>query len=185
MFDLGYSLTDTVEIDGVEYEINLSFDNVLRLLDMLQDNELDKRIKLETGLEMFFGTRFDWDVQTKIDVFNRVFEETIGKEKAENVTLDIEGNPMPEQYEKEPYDLKQDAKYIYASFLQCYGMDLIEYQGKLHWEKFKALLAGLDENTIFKKIIDIRTRELPSGKGTAKEREALKKLKEQYKLKDS
>lgn len=185
MFDLGYSLAETVEINGETYNINLTFDNVLRLMDMLNDESLDDETKLNTGIVMLIGTSLNCDLQTKSDIFVKIFEETVGKEKIEDTPVDIEGNPMPVQHEREPYDLKQDAKYIYASFMQCYGMDLIEQQGKLHWEKFKALLAGLDESTIFKKIIDIRTRELPSGKGTVKEREMLKKLKEQYKLKDS
>ena len=36
-------------------------------------------------------------------------------------------------------DFKQDSSYIYSSFLMDYGIDLIEQQGKLHWQKFISL----------------------------------------------
>lgn len=185
MFDLAYPLTDTVEIDGKEYPLNLAFDNVLRLIDLLNDDELSDIVQIEIGLKMLIGTNLDdHTLEKKAEIFTKLFEETIGKEERENQPVDIEGNPMPQKKEERVYDLKQDAEYIYASFVQAYGLDLFKMQGKLHWDKFKALLQGLPEDTIFKQVTDIRTRELPTGKGTSKERERLQKLKKAYALKD-
>lgn len=185
MLSLAYSLTDTVEIDGKEYEIDLSFDNVLRLIDMLNDEELDDIVQIETGLYMLLGIDLDYDIEQKEKIFYEIFKSTIDSEE-EKQKLDIEGNPMPnvENKEEKVFSLKQDADYIFASFYQDYGIDLIEMQGKMHWDKFKALLGGLKGDTKLKEVLEIRTMELPKGKGTSKERSRIKKLKEIYELKE-
>lgn len=182
--DLAYPLTETVEIDGKTYKLNLSFDNVLRLIDMLNDKQLDDITQIETGLYMLLGVELDYPIEKKEEIFYQIFYETIGKEVEENIPVDLDGNPMPQQKEDQIYSIKQDAPYIYASFYQDYGIDLFEIQGKLHWEKFKALLAGLRPDTKFKEIINIRTMELPTGKGTEKQRKRIKELKEYYRLHD-
>lgn len=182
--DLAYPLTETVEIDGKTYKLNMSFDNVLRLIDMLNDKQLNDITQIETGLYMLLGVELDYPIEKKEEIFYQIFYETIGKEVEENLPVDLDGNPMPQQKEEKIYSIKQDAPYIFASFYQDYGIDLFEMQGKLHWEKFKALLAGLKPDTKFKEIINIRTMELPTGKGTEKQRKRIKELKEYYRLQD-
>lgn len=182
--NLAYPLTETVEIDGKIYQIDLSFDNVLRLIDMLNDKELSDIVQIETGLLMLLGVDLDYPIEKKEEIFYQIFYETIGKEVEESTPVDIEGNPMPVNKEEKIYSIKQDAPYIFASFYQDYGIDLFEMQGKLHWEKFKALLAGLRPDTKFKEIVNIRTMELPTGKGTEKQRKQIKELKEYYRLHD-
>lgn len=184
--DLAYPLVDEIEIDGKTYKINLSFDNVLRLFDMLNDKELSGIIQIKTGLEMLLNVCFLCDIETQEEIFYQVFKSTVGKGVEDNQPVDIAGNPMPDQVEEggKNYDLKQDAEYIYASFYSDYGIDLFEEQGRLHWEKFKALLGGLTDGSKFLRVIEIRTADLPKGKGTSKQREQMKKLKQQYALKE-
>lgn len=188
--DLAYSCTDTVDIDGQEYDIDLSFDNVLRLFDLLNDNEIDDKTQIETGLYMLLDVELEMDIHKKADIFNELFKQTIaGKKDDDDVEYDIEGNPMPsidnnDDGDDAVYDFKQDAAYIYASFWQCYGINLYEQHGKLHWEQFSALLGGLSDDTIFKTVVGIRAAELPTGKGTAKERERLIKQKKRFKLRN-
>src|SRR5690606_2299127 len=141
------------------------------------DDELTYSIKVDTGLKMLLGVELAYPIQKKAEIFKQLFESTIGKDIESNTSVDIEGNPMPVQKREKHYCFKQDAPYIHASFMADYGIDLFEKQGKLHWEKFKSLLDGLSEESIFKRIIHIRTCELPSGKGTSKQREHMKKLK--------
>src|SRR5690625_2519881 len=86
--------------------------------------------------------------------------------------------------DEKAHDLVQDAEYIYASFMHTYRIDLFEQQGKLHWKKFKALLNGLSEDSIFSRVVGIRNAELPSGKGMQKERERLRKLKQKFALEE-
>src|SRR5690625_1400472 len=93
---------------------------------------------------------------------------------------------MPEMSEEDEkiFDFVQDAEFIYASFMHTYQIDLFEQQGKLHWKKFKALLNGLSEDSIFSRVVGIRTAELPTGKGMAKERERLRKLKQKFAIEE-
>lgn len=185
MFDLAYPLVETTEIDGVEYKLNLSFDNVLRLIDMLGDKDLSDMEQIELGLMMLLGEgiELDLDISQKEEVFYQLFQETIGKEVEDAIPTDIEGNPMPQQENDKTYDLKQDAEYIFASFYSDYGIDLFEMQGKLHWKKFKALLGGLTDGSKFLRVIEIRTMELPKGKGSEKQKKHIQELKEHYALK--
>lgn len=184
VFDLAYPLNDEVEIDGITYELDLAFDNVLRLIDMLGDKEIDDVTQIETGLQMLLGVELDYGIEKKEEVFYQLFKSTIGKDAEDSQPVDIEGNPMPtSEKEEKTYDLKQDAEYIYASFMSDYGIDLFEQQGKLHWLRFKALLGGLTDGSKFLRVIDIRTMKIPSGKGTAEQATQVRKLKKQYALK--
>lgn len=184
MFDLAYPIEDNDKliIDDVEYELDLSFDNVLRLIDMLNDDEVDDASQIEFGLKMLIGESLDINFEQKIDIFYRIFQEKIGQ-GTDSQPVDIDGNPMPVMKEEKTYDLKQDAEYIFASFMSDYGIDLFEQQGKLHWFKFKALLGGLTDGSKFLRVIEIRTSELPKGKGTEKQRKQMLELKRIYALK--
>lgn len=187
LFDLAYPLDDTVEIDGKTYELDMAFDNILRLIDLLEDKEIDPITKINIGLKMLIDDTLDeYSIEKKDEIFYLLIKEIFKIDEEDTQPTDIDGNPMPKMPEdtKKTYDLKQDAEYIYASFMSDYGIDLFEQQGKLHWYKFKALLGGLTEGSKFLRVIEIRTMELPKGKGMEKERQRIKKLKEIYKLKD-
>src|SRR5690606_13389386 len=184
--NLAYPLDDTVEIDGKQYVLNMAFDNILRLFDLLKDKEIDDVTKIETGLLMLIDDKLEgYSVEEKAEIFSQLFIHAVGKPKKKQL-VDLDGNPMPEipEEDEKVFDFVQDAEYIYASFMHTYGIDFFEQQGKLHWKKFKALLNGLSEDSIFSRIVSIRTAELPSGKGMQKERERLLKLKRQYALDD-
>ncbi len=59
--------------------------------------------------------------------------------------------------QKQSYNFEYDAKHIYSSFLQQYGIDLTK--ADLHWWVFKALFDGLSEDTPFGKILQFRCTE--------------------------
>lgn len=52
-------------------------------------------------------------------------------------------------------DYIEDGEYIIASFMQDYGIDLTEVD--MHWHKFKALFAGLRDDTKIKQIMSMRS----------------------------
>jgi len=186
MLNLAYPIDDTVNINGTEYVVDMSFDNILRLIDLIEDKTILDEFKVNTGLLMLINDKLeDYELQERADIFIELVKSVVGSDAKESQPVDIDGNPMPvmPSDDKKAYDLAQDAEYIYASFMHTYKIDLFEMQGVLHWKKFKSLLNGLSEDSIFSRIVGIRTAELPSGKGTAKERERMQKLKRQYALK--
>src|SRR5690606_20295394 len=70
---------------------------------------------------------------------------------------------------------------LYASFIYDYGIDLLEQQGRLHWEKVKALLAGLSDESMFKRVVGIRRLEVPPPtKYNQKERRQIIELKRAF-----
>lgn len=189
MFTLTTRMPWHVELNHQLYAIDLSFDNVLAIIDLLNDAELSDIEQITTALYLFFGQYLQESLEDQSHILTQLFEVFIEAQDDNNdVQYDIAGNVMPTHYTEDKesidyYDLTQDAPYIYASFLQDYHMDLFQQQGKLHWWQFKALLMSLSEETKFKKVLEIRQMELPTGKGSSKQREAIRKMKEIYAIK--
>ncbi|KYG28180.1 hypothetical protein AZF04_09770 [Alkalihalobacillus trypoxylicola] len=183
MLNLAYELENTIEIDGEYYDIDMSYDNVLRLYDLFNETDIDDAAQIEIAFQMLLNVEIDISIEVKSDIVTKIFENLISdKKSADNV--DIKGNPMPESASSNDkvMSFKQDADYIYASFMQDYNIDLFEQQGKLDWRKFLALLDGLKKDTRLKEVIEIRTMEMPTGKGSSKQRDKIKKAKDAYKL---
>ena len=189
MLDLSRKLTDTLVIDDEEFPLNLSFDNVLRLFEMWRDEDVPEFVKPHFGIRILTGeTLEDFTVEEMSEVFNEVFEEHISLSTVEDnhVEYDLAGNPMKTtasngKQEQAPYDIRYDGDYIYASFLQAYGIDLFDVQGKLHWKKFNALLSGLPEGTKFMEVVKIRKWK-PQNGDSAEYKEEMRRLQKDYAL---
>ena len=189
MLDLSRKLTDKLVIDDEEFPLNLSFDNILRLFEMWRDEDVTEFVKPHFGIRILTGeTLEDFTVEEMSKVFNEVFEEHISLSTVEDnhVEYDLAGNPMKTtasngKQEQAPYDIRYDGDYIYASFLQAYGIDLFDYQGKLHWKKFNALLSGFPEGTKFMEVIKIRKWKPQKG-DSAEYKEEMRRLQKDYAL---
>lgn len=189
MLDLSRKLTDKLVIDDEEFPLNLSFDNVLRLFEMWRDEDVPEFVKPHFGIRILTGeTLEDFTVEEMSEVFNEVFEEHISLSTVEDnhVEYDLAGNPMKTtasngKQEQAPYDIRYDGDYIYASFLQAYGIDLFDVQGELHWKKFNALLSGLPEGTKFMEVIKIRKWKAQKG-DSAEYKEEMRRLQKDYAL---
>ncbi|EAF8796401.1 hypothetical protein A0231_02460 [Listeria monocytogenes] len=201
MLSLAFGVNDIYEYEGKEYKLDLAFDNVLRVIELTEDNSLSDVFRANLAIDVLFVDDMPWpcsneedeyaNIEEKSLVLIDIFTNYIVKENDDGLLYDIDGNKMPsatnnndDAEEIASYSLTQDADYIYASFLQDYNIDLLDSQGEMHWYKFRALLESLRDDTTIKTIIGIRQAELPNGKGTEKERNELIKLKNRYKLKD-
>lgn len=187
MFKLNDPLDDRVSIGDEEHPIYMAFDNVMSALETFDDKELSEAVRLYVFLGIMLHD-YDQelistlDFETQIDVGKQIIDQ-INSEPIENQPVDLEGNPMP-QPKRDGEQLVSflfDAKYIYAAFMQSYGIDLIEQQGSLHWSKFSALLNALPDNTLMRQIIDIRKTDLSEIKDKD-EKKRIKKLKQQFSL---
>jgi len=167
-------LDDVIEYKGREIRLGLYFDVVLRAFELLKDEYFTEVEKIDILLQMFVEnpeSLVGLNVFEKNALVNIIFDQFIadGSIRSSN--------------EKPPFDFEKDAEYIYASFMYDYGIDLFEVQGKLHWKKFKALLAGLSDESKLMKVIGYRTMEIPPpNKHNAKERQRLIELKRYYSL---
>lgn len=181
---LQYRLEDTVEIEGVSYPIDLSFDTVLRLFDLLKDPILTEPEKIALGLQLLLGVSFLYDIETQNTIFLSILETFDILEKPKP-RYDKKGNqlkPKMKEIADQHFSFDYDAPNIYAAFYQSYGIDLFEERGKMRWEKFIALFGGLPDETRFRQIVSIRTRKMPTGKGNKEVKDELRKLKKLYAL---
>lgn len=205
MLDISRKLSDKLVIDDKEYLLNLSFDNVLKMFEMLRDEDIPEYVKPHFAIRMlisqslegetredkakaFNDTFEDFSIEEMSEVFKSVFEEHISLSDVEDnhVEYDLAGNPMKttasdDTKQRAPYDIRFDGEYIYASFLQAYHLDLFDMQGKLHWRKFNALLSGLPEGTKLMEVIKIRKWKPQKGDST-EYKEEMRKLQKDYAL---
>lgn len=175
-------LTTEIEFKGVMYPLDLSFDNVLDVLDVIGDKSLMVWEKLELALDLLVGdTNLRFDEQAEL--WELILTNHIQLGKQQKTVYDLDGNPMPiatSKNNEKNIDLAQDAKYIYASFRQI-GINLFQEQGKLSWEEFQALLESLPDDAILSRIVQIR--EWRPSKGDSKEeKERMKLLQAKYSL---
>lgn len=205
MLDISRKLDDKLVIDDKEYLLNLSFDNVLKMFEMLRDGDIPEYVKPHFAIRMLisqslegetreekaksFNEAFEgFSIEEMSKVFKSVFEEHISLSDVEDnhVEYDLAGNPMKtaasdDTKQRAPYDIRYDGDYIYSSFVQAYNMDLFDMQGKLHWRKFNALLSGLPEGTKLMEVIKIRKWKPQKGDST-EYKEEMRKLQKDYAL---
>lgn len=205
MLDLSRKLTDKLVIDDKEYALDLSFDNILKMFEMMRDDDIPEYIKPHFAIRMLiskslagttreekaesFNNDFEnYSIEEMSKVFKSVFEEHISLSdvKDNHVEYDLAGNPMKttasdDTKQRAPYDIRYDGDYIYSSFLQAYGIDLFDVQGKLHWKKFNALLSGLPEGTKFMEVVKIRKWKAQKG-DSAEYKEEMRRLQKDYAL---
>lgn len=205
MIDLSRKLTDKLVIDDKEYALDLSFDTVLKMFEMMRDDDIPEYIKPHFAIRMLiskslagstreekaksFNNDFEnYSIEEMSKVFKSVFEEHISLSDVEDnhVEYDLAGNPMrttasDDTKQRAPYDIRYDGDYIYSSFLQAYGIDLFDVQGELHWRKFNALLSGLPEGTKLMEVIKIRKWKPQKG-DSSEYKEEMRRLQKDYAL---
>lgn len=205
MLDLSRKLTDKLVIDDKEYALDLSFDNILKMFEMMRDDDIPEYIKPHFAIRMLiskslagdtreekaesFNNDFEnYSIEEMSKVFKSVFEEHVSLSDVEDnhVEYDLAGNPMKttasdDTKQRAPYDIRYDGDYIYSSFLQAYGIDLFDVQGELHWRKFNALLSGLPEGTKLMEVIKIRKWKPQKG-DSSEYKEEMRRLQKDYAL---
>ncbi|MEX2784443.1 Gp15 family bacteriophage protein [Streptococcus sp. H49] len=193
MLDLSRKLVDELVIGDNVYEMNLAFNKVLKIIELVNDEDWPDLTKPYITLQILTDVDFSQilSLQEAVDLFKQVFDDHIKliSPKDSAPLLDLAGNPIKGKVRSSAkskssdrlFSLKYDADYIYASFLQAYNIDLIEVQNSLHWKKFNALLNGLPSNTKFAEVLKVRAYKPQKG-DSKKYIESMKKLKKEYEL---
>jgi Bacteriophage Gp15 protein. len=174
-FLLTSTFDDCFEYRGETIHLDLSFDNILRVFELFNDQMFSAYEKIEVALEMLVR---EHDLIEKVELEEKnalllyIFREF----------LDMDLEKHSESGEK-VFDFEQDAGIIFASFFRAYHIDLFEQHGKLHWKKFMQLFQNLDDKSKFKEIVNIRQMDLPkSDKHNAEYRKQIQKMKQIYAL---
>lgn len=191
--DISRKLADTYMVGGKTYPLNLAFNNVLKVFELMWDDSIDEVNRLFSALRMLLGEEFkeSFTLDQCVDVYTDIFETHIDPQDDDsNVIRDIKGNIIPQEIidkgkeddDRKPlYDIRYDGEYIYASFLQAYGIDLFDEQNKMHWHKFNALLSGLPSDTKFAEVLRIRSWKPTKGESSEYKKE-MRRLQSIYRL---
>ena len=161
----------TITIDNKEYEINSDFRTSILFELLMQDKSIKDNDKIYLALELYYPNIPD-DINSAIEKmlwFYRCGKDLITSKRKGKGKSDIK-----------IYSFEYDDDYIYAAFMDQYGIDLqdIKY---LHWWKFKAMFKSLKEDTEIVKIMRYRSMDLSNIKDK-NEKAYYKKMQELYKI---
>ncbi|WMY18280.1 Gp15 family bacteriophage protein (plasmid) [Bacillus tropicus] len=191
MFKLTDRYRDIYHWAGVDIELNLSFDNVLKIMELFDDETISNRAKPNIALLMLIVdhellNHLNWQMKEKliVDIFRDKLNIDLMADKKAGEMTETLGNPLNEESPEIPVvNFTLDAEMIFASFLYDYNINLFEQQGILQWGEFLALFNNLSEKTPMRTAIHYRTCEIPKkDKYNAEERKQIKKMKERYEL---
>lgn len=155
-------LPEGVEVDGKWYRMDLDFRNVLKMIEILDRDDLLPEAKAYKALS--FVQKHPKNVIKVLEALKGLLFKAPRKTSGEKVT-----------------DFVQDAGLIRAAFRQAYGIDL--YRDKLHWIEFTELLNAIPEGNRYSEVVGIRARPMPAAtKWNQHEREWLAKAKADYRL---
>lgn len=160
---------ESVEYQGKHYRTKAAFDAVLTVQKLYKDEELSSYDKATVALKLLLRSPFRIGILSpvqRIELLEEIFDKQVDDKESKN---DASGRTRT-------VDFELDGEYIYAAFLQDYGIDLIEYQGRLHWKKFLALFQGLSDDTKIKQIMHIRAMDIPAP--TKHNQEQIRKIME-------
>lgn len=170
MLSLAHMLESTWLTNLGEFVVNLSYNNVLRWYEMTEREDMELPEKIQAGWYIFFG---DKGIN-----FNTVHDFEMAAKTLEEISAYIADDPYVKASPDEQsfsngidptdwFSYKQDSEAIYASFMFDYGIDLIDEQNKLRWEKFRALFNNLSAKSPIMRIIDIRQANIADLEGQA------------------
>lgn len=158
------TLPKAVEVDGRVYNIQTSYKYWLRFLLMIDDKN--------TSPKDFDFMYIDEKPLSRINGIMALVQFCNPPQLLPRP--DVFGGGSSEK----ATDYFVDADYIYAAFMELYGIDLIE--SDMHWYKFLALFMGL-HGTKLNEIIGYRLYENTSGKRDAYTRQ-MEKLRNAWAL---
>ncbi|MDA2508276.1 Gp15 family bacteriophage protein [Bacillus cereus] len=190
MFKLTDRNRDIYEWAGTAIELNLSFDNVLKLMELFDDQNVPDQIKPNLALNMLIVdssllVQLSSSKKEKllIDVFKDKLNIDLSQSNKKNEMTESANDEDSDYPDIPVVNFTIDAERIYASFLYDYGINLFEQQGKLQWDEFLALFNNLSEKTPMRTAIHYRTCEIPKkDKHNSEERKRIKKMKARYEL---
>lgn len=139
--------------EGVAVNVNTDFRTFIRFEKIMFGTQLSNKEKVIKAFSLFgdFSPRTSDEANSYMNGI--VYLYRCGKESKKlnaKVAERVKSKPKSPRY----FDFDYDAPYIFAAFIESYGIDITE--AKMHWWKFKALFDALPSDCQFSKIISYR-----------------------------
>lgn len=160
----------TIDIAGVEYDINSDFRISMLFELMMADSELNDKQKIEQALKLYYP-KIPGDINKAVEQLlwfyrcGKDIKTSKGSGKGKSIQI---------------YNYNFDDDYIYSAFLDQYNIDLQDIDA-LHWWKFKAMFKSLKEDNEIVGIMGYRSIDLNKIKDK-EQKGYYKKMKELYKI---
>lgn len=172
------ALPETVMLGDEEFEINTDFRVSILFQQLWQDRDLEVEHKIAETLALYYPEPVPDELKKEALRQAMWFFKAGKEEEKENKKADGEsGNASGAIFS---YD--QDDDYIYAAFIEQYGIDLAE--DDLHWWKFRALFKSLSDSCKISKIMSYRSTVITSDMPKS-EQKFYRKMKLLYALPDN
>lgn len=168
-------LPETVEVEGREYSVNSDFRTAMLFELLMFDDSVDPKTKIIQTLRLFYPVIPD-NLEAATEMI--LWFYSCGRHKPKS-SKDDESNQAQTPQKERCYDFDADAAYIYAAFMDQYGIDLTETD--MHWWKFNALFVALKSDNEICRIMEYRSVDLSKIKNK-KERARLANLKARFAL---
>ena len=158
---------ESARINGVDYKINTDFKVALECFRIIEDDTIEDEERSLAIIYKLFGFIPDKDRDLFLDRAIKFLQcgETTEKQLSKEKDLDF----------------FQDEKYITASFMSDYKLDLSKED--IHWWQYINLIQGLTENSILSRVRYIRNYDLSEIKDN-KERQKMIEAKNSVALKE-
>lgn len=150
---------EEIEINEKTYKINTDYRYALACFEALEDEDINDIARAMALVSILLGQEKDDEVVTPdftyeelsqaIPLLIKYLSHNEGEEETRGVT-------------KRDMDFIQDRKYINASFMSDYRIDLDSIE--MHWWKFCELLEGLTDKCVLNRVRDLRNTDLSEYK---------------------
>ena len=160
-------LPETVHIDGAEIPINTDFRTSIKF-EILIQSDAPEREKISEALKLYYP-KIPRNTKKAVEKIIEFYSGNSEKNDCKSKSSDKKIQPV--------YSFKYDSEYIYAAFLQAYGIDLSS--AKMHWHKFRALFKALPEYCEIVKIMSYRAAKITSDM-SKKQQEFYRRMKKIY-----
>lgn len=136
MYSAGIFPTSFIAADGKEYPIHSDFREWIRFESLITNGDVPENIKMFIALRLIFADNVPDDFCAAYEFLEWFYRG--GKELPDKT----DGDVFLES--RRVYDFEYDSEYIFAAFMELYGIDLSEVP-YMHWWKFLALFRGLHD----------------------------------------
>lgn len=152
------------EVNGKEYKLNTDFKTALECFEIIDDPNIGD---YERALAIIYKI-FGFVPEENTNEFLRICNDYLKCGES-----DSKGN------DKQDFSFVHDRKYINASFMSDYHIDLSK--ANIHYWQFCELLSGLTETSVLSKVREIRNYDMSEVKDT-KTRNTILRAKERVAL---
>ena len=168
---------ETVNAGGKDVAVNADFRVALKVLKLYGDPNVKALWKNKMLLEWFYP-ELPHDIAGAVDAL-LAFMSPPTEDTNDPIKKYVNERRVAKKTESPSFCFEFDAKEIFSSFMQDYGIDLTE-TGFMHWYKFLMLFQTLSKDSPLNRKIELRTMDVKGLKGEDKAR--VMKAQEEVKI---